>query len=86
MKRHEGMRPERATHDVHLEDGADVGQGPLLRLWSRLLGHSGHRPEGSPHGTQLRAGQEGRSVREGHPAHHSHDGPIHGAHRERAVR
>ena len=42
----EELRPERAAHDVRLQDGAHEREGPLLRVRPRLLRQSGFRHEG----------------------------------------
>ena len=39
VNRHEELQPGGPTHDVHLQDGAHLGQGPLLRLRPCLLWH-----------------------------------------------
>lgn len=52
------LRPRGAADDVREQDGAHVGQGPLLRVRPRVLGQGDHRPEGAHHGAQLPAWQE----------------------------
>jgi hypothetical protein len=64
---HEELRLERAIDDVHLEDGAHLGQGSLLRVRACLLRPSGHRAEGAHPRPQLCGWQKGGPLREDHP-------------------
>ena len=44
------LRSKRCAHDVRVEDGAHIRQGPLLRVRSCLLWQGGDWPEGAPSG------------------------------------
>ena len=76
LPRHEELRLQRRADDVHLQDGAHLGQGALLRLWACVLGHDRYRPEVPHYGPELRARQEGGLVYQGYSAYHSDDGYV----------
>mmetsp|Transcript_8349 Transcript_8349/g.14303 ORF Transcript_8349/g.14303 Transcript_8349/m.14303 type:complete len:279 (+) Transcript_8349:825-1661(+) len=78
-ERHPHLRPERPADDVRVQDGPHIRPWALLRVRACLLGHHPNWNEGPYHGPQLPPRQEGRPVREEHPAHCDYDGSVRGA-------